>query len=54
MFEFKELTGNNLEVRGTKFFKLRLLSEDGKLGLNKEHWTFHELNLIKLRPTQTI
>ena len=36
-FEFKELTGNNLEVGVTKFFKLPLLLEDGELGLNKEH-----------------
>lgn len=35
-FECKELTGNNLEVVGTKFFKLLLWSEDGELGLNKE------------------
>lgn len=35
-FECKELAGDNLEVAGTKFFKLFLWSEDGKLGLNKE------------------
>lgn len=35
-FECKELAGDNLEVGGTKFFKLLLRSEDGELGLKKE------------------
>ena len=35
-FECKELTGDNLEVGGTKFFKLLLRSEDGESGLNRE------------------
>ena len=35
-FECKKLTGDNLEVGGTKFLKLLLRSEDEELGLNKE------------------
>ena len=35
-FECKELAGDNLEVGGTKFFKLLLWSEDEELGLKKE------------------